>query len=129
MVERWEGSARQLPELAHMTRPVLFDHMFELLEGLAAWIEGEASAARRGFDALIEGHALQRLGHGVSLSTLIGEYKALRSILLIELLAVPSSDAVRASLVRLDQGLDDAFGNSLRNYEQARDARLELAVP
>jgi len=128
VVERWEGSARQLPELAHMTRPVLFDHMFELLDGLAAWIEGQEVAARRGFDALIDGHALQRLGHGVSLSTLIGEYKALRSILLTELLAVPSSDAVRASLVRLDQGFDDAFGNSLHHYEQAREQQRERFI-
>jgi hypothetical protein len=74
LAARWETRARELPELQHMSQPVLFDHLFELLEGLAAWIEGEHEIANRAFDALLDGHALQRLGHGVSLKTLIAEY-------------------------------------------------------
>jgi signal transduction histidine kinase len=123
--DRWEARVRQISELAEMTRPVLFDHLFELLEGLAAWIEGRDEAAQRGFDALLDGHALQRLGHGVSLQTLIEEYTALRSILRVDLLALPASDAVRASMVRLYEGFDHAVGNSLRRYEQAREQQRE----
>lgn len=126
--ERWEVKARELPELQHMTRPVLFDHTFELLEGLAAWIEGRQDIAQRAFDALLDGHALQRLGHGVGLATLIQEYKLLRSILLDELLAVPSSDPVRVSLVRLDQGFDQAVGDALRRYEDQREQQRERFI-
>ena len=128
VAERWAEDARQLPELQHMSQPVLFDHTFELLEGLAAWIEGEQDLARRAFDALLDGHAMQRLGHGVSLGTLIHEYSALRSILLVELLAVPSSDIVRASLVRLEEGFDLAIGAALRRYEQAREQQRERFI-
>jgi signal transduction histidine kinase len=128
VAERWEGRARQLAELAEMTRPVLFDHLFELLEGLASWIEGEEDAAQRGFDALLDGHAMQRLGHGVSLTTLIEEYAMLRSILLVDLLALPASERVQTSLVRLHQGFDHAVGNSLRCYEQAREQQRERFI-
>jgi signal transduction histidine kinase len=128
IADLWEARVRQLSELAHMSRPVLFDHMFELVEGLAAWIEGQEDIAQRSFDALLEGHAVQRLGHGVSIETLIHEYSILRSVLLVELLAVPSSDQVRASLVRLDQGFDLAVGNSLRYYEQAREQQRERFI-
>lgn len=128
MAQRWEASARELPELQRMSRPVLFDHLFELLEGLAAWIEGNEAIAQRAFDALLDGHALQRLGHGVGIETLIREYKTLRSILLVELLAVPSSDQVRASLIRLDQGFDQAIGDSLHRYERERDRHRERFI-
>lgn len=128
VADQWEARARQLPELAHMTRPVLFDHLFELLEGLAAWIDGNEDVAQRGFDALLDGHALQRLGHGVGIETLIQEYSSLRSILMIDLLAVPSSDQVRNSLVRLTQGFDQAVGSSLRRYEQAREHQRERFI-
>jgi signal transduction histidine kinase len=128
VAERWEASVREIPELQHMNRPVLFDHLFELLEGLAAWIEGEEATAQRAFDALLDGHAVQRIGHGVSLATLINEYKTLHAILLIDLLAVPSSEQVRRSLVRLDQGFDRAVGDSLRRYEQERAQHRERFI-
>jgi signal transduction histidine kinase len=128
VVGRWEARARQLSELTHMSRPVLFDHMFEMLEGLAAWIDGEEEAAQRRFDALLDGHAVQRLGHGVSLPTLIEEYAAMRSILLVDLLALPPNERVRAAMVRLHQGFDHAVGNSLRRYEQAREQQRERFI-
>lgn len=125
---RWETRARELPELRHMSPPVLFDHMFELLEGLAAWIEGEHEIARRSFDALLDGHALQRLGHGVSLETMIAEYNHLRSILMIDLLALETTDQVRQSTVRLHQGFDQAVSASLHRYEQAREQQRERFI-
>jgi signal transduction histidine kinase len=102
--------------------------MFELLEGLAAWIEGEEEAAQRAFDALLDGHAVQRLGFGVTIETLIHEYRALRSVLLTELLAVPSSEQVRSSLVRLSDGFDQAVGHSLHHYERAREQQRERFI-
>lgn len=128
LAARWEPRARELPELQHMSQPVLFDHLFELLEGLAAWIEGKHEAAHRAFDALLDGHALQRLGHGVSLKTLIAEYNQLRSILTTDLLALEATDQVRDSLVRLHHGFDQAVGACLHRYEQAREQQRERFI-
>lgn len=128
LAARWEARARELPELQHMSQPVLFDHLFELLEGLAAWIEGEHEIAHRAFDALLDGHALQRLGHGVSLKTLIAEYNQLRSILTIDLMALEASDQVRDSMVRLHHGFDQAVGASLHRYEKAREQQRERFI-
>ena len=82
IAERWEQEVRgDLPALANLTRPVLFDHLPELLDGLASWIDGDTELAERSFALLAEGHALQRLGYGVGLETLTREYSKLRSVL------------------------------------------------
>ena len=128
IVEQWEIKAREMPELREMSRPVLLDHLFEVLDGLAAWIEGDERAARSGFDALVDGHALQRLGHGVGLETLLLEYSTLRSLLDLELLAVPSTEEVRMSLVRLHEGFDRAIGEALRRYARQRDEIRERFI-
>jgi len=124
----WEQDARAtLPPLASMTRPMLIDHLPELLDGLAAYVEGDQKRADRGFDALVLGHALQRLGYGVALETLIKEYTGLRAILLRELLAV-SSPETRELLVRMNEGLDLAIGRALRYYADRRDLIRERFI-
>jgi len=83
LADLWEQEVRrELPALQHLPRPVLLDHLFELLASLAAWIEGRPDDADVGFQALIEGHALQRLGYGVGLETLMREYGKLRYVVL-----------------------------------------------
>lgn len=119
IVELWEREVRaELPALADMTRPVLVDHLQELLDGLAAWIEGDTAGANRAFEALIQGHALQRLGYGVGLETLMREYAKLRFVLLRELLDVA---APRQSMVLLHEGMDRAISAAIDRYAQRRD--------
>jgi len=128
LTSQWEADARAtLPPLASMTRPMLIDHLPELLDGLAAYVEGDANRADRGFDALLLGHALQRLGYGVALETLIKEYTSLRAILLRELLAVATPEA-RELLVRMNEGLDLAIGRALQFYADRRDRIRERFI-
>jgi signal transduction histidine kinase len=119
LVELWEEEVRrELPVLQHMSRPALIDHMFELLEGLGAWIDGRPADADRGFEALIEGHALQRLGYGVGLETLMREYGKLRYVVLRELLAIgPRAE----SLILLHEGFDRAVSVAIDRYAQRRE--------
>ena len=115
----WEQEVRrELPALQHMPRPVLLDHLFELLDALAAWIEGRAADADVGFQALIAGHALQRLGYGVGLEALMREYSKLRYIVLRELLAITPPPE---SLIRLHEGFDRAIGVAIDRYAQRRE--------
>ena len=54
--------------------PVLEVQLPEFLEGLASWVEGNTEAAENAFARLAEGHAIERLGYGVGLETLMREY-------------------------------------------------------
>ena len=119
IVERWEREARaELPALARLSRTALLDHAFELLLGLAAWIEGDTAQAQRGFEALVQGHALQRLGYAVGLETLMREYGKLRFVILSELLteALPPE-----SMLLLHEGFDRAISAAIDRYAQRRE--------
>jgi len=119
IVERWEREARaELPALARLTRPALLDHAYELLLGLAAWIEGDTAEAQRGFEALVQGHALQRLGYGVGLETVMREYSKLRFVILRELLDEPMPPE---SMVLLHEGFDRAISAAIDRYAQRRE--------
>ena len=119
LVEQWEDEfRRELPGLQHMTRPVLVDHLPELLEALAAWIEGKTDRAHRGFQALVEGHALQRLGYAVGLETLMREYAKVRLVIMRELLGVPGR---RESMLLLHEGMDRAITAAIDRYSQRRE--------
>ena len=108
-------------ELTQLERGALLDHMPEVLDGLAKWIEGEHEQAKVAFAAMADGHALQRLGFGIELAVVNVEYASLRHVVLRHLLAVPSSPRVREDLIRLDDGLDHAIHYATRRYAERRD--------
>ncbi|MDB4961081.1 MAG: sensor histidine kinase [Myxococcales bacterium] len=118
----------RLPHLQRLERAALVDHLPELLFGLASWVEGDEQAGRRGFEALAQGHALQRLGHGVDLETLSTEYQILRNVILEELLDVESSPLVRIALVRLNDGIDYAVNEAVKRYTTRRDKLRERFI-
>ncbi len=129
ITELWEEEVRRdLPALSGMTRPVLLDHLPEFLDGLADWILGEKDRAEHAFQALIEGHALQRLGYGVGLETLTREYSKLRIVLMRQLLHIESSDDVRESMVRLHEGMDRAINDAMHQYASRRDEVRERFI-
>ncbi len=119
IIERWAREARnELPALACLPGPALIDHAFELLLGLAAWIDGDTEQAQRGFEALIQGHALQRLGYAVGLETLMREYAKLRFVILSELLP---RKAPPESMLLLHEGFDRAISAAIDRYAQRRE--------
>lgn len=125
----WEATVLgRLPHLQRLDRGVLIDHVPELLYGLAAWVEGDKEGGRRGFEALAQGHAIQRLGHGINLETLSTEYQILRNVILEALLQVKSDETVRLSLVQLNDGIDYAVNEAVRRYSTRRDEIRERFV-
>jgi len=118
----WEHAVTQrLPELDRLGRAALLDHMPEFLFGLAAWIDGDEEAGRKGFTALVQGHAIQRLGHGIGLDTLSMEYQVLRSVILTHVLARESAKEVSAAFVRLNEGMDFAVNQAVQQYTGQRE--------
>ena len=120
--ETWLTTVTErLPALHALDRSAMIDHLPEFLVGLAAWIEGDHAGARRGFDALVKGHALQRLGHGIPLEVLTKEYHLLRMIILRALLVLPCTDEVRRLMILVDDGLDFAAAEAVSRYTSHRD--------
>jgi signal transduction histidine kinase len=129
IAERWEQEVRaDLPALAKMTRPVLYDHLAEFLDGLAAWIDGDSELAETAFAKLAEGHALQRLGYGVGLETLTREYSKLRAVLMRVLLGVPPTDEAREDMLSLHEGMDRAINEAMHRYATRREEVRERFV-
>ena len=129
IAKHWEQAAlRRLPHLQQLDRQALIDHVPEFIFGLAAWVEGDEAVGRRGFEALAEGHAVQRLGHGIDLHSLSTEYQILRNVILQHLMHVESSRSVRESLVRLNDGIDYAVNEAVMRYSKSRDLIRERFV-
>jgi signal transduction histidine kinase len=122
IAEVWESIVRaELPPLAVLDRSALIDHLPEFIDGLAKWVEGDTKSARSAFAALAEGHAAQRLQHGIDLETLTREYALLRSTIMRELMAVPTNELIREPIIRVNEGLDEAIYESVRRYMHLRD--------
>jgi signal transduction histidine kinase len=129
IIVQWEAEVTaNLAPLRQLSRPVLIDHLPELLDGLAASVEGREEEATRAFATLVHGHALLRLGFGIDGETLAIEYSRLRHVVLRHLLEVPSTLEVREDLVRLDAAIDHAVNASMGSYAARRDAMRERFV-
>jgi signal transduction histidine kinase len=119
--DTWETAVRrQIPSLRPLDSHALCDHLPEVLESLARWVEGDADAAK-GFDALAEGHAVQRLGYGIDLETLTQEYSLLRSVLIRDCLEAAIEESSREAIARLNEGLDEAIVQAVRRYARGRE--------
>lgn len=127
--ELWEDEVRrELPALRPLARPVLLDHLPEVLDGLADWIDGKTEHAERAFSRLAAGHALQRLGYGVGLETLTREYSKVRVVLLRMLMAVEPTPEAREEMVRLHEGMDRAINEAMHRYATRREEVRERFV-
>jgi signal transduction histidine kinase len=120
--DTWESRIRaELPKLRVFDGHALCDHLPELLEALARWVEGDFEEARPGLEALADGHAIQRLGYGVDLETLTREYALLRSTLVRECIELAIERSSAEHLARLDEALDIAILGAVRRYTSGRD--------
>jgi signal transduction histidine kinase len=125
----WASVVRaELPSLAQLDDTSLVDHLYELLDGLANWVDGNTQAARVGFAALIQGHAVQRLQRGIDLATLTREYALLRSTIMRDLMSVPSSALILEQMARVNEGLDEAILAAVARYSQLRDETRDRFV-
>jgi signal transduction histidine kinase len=120
--DEWERAVvADRKELTSLDRGALLDHLPEVLNGLAAWMEGRKEEADRCFAALADGHALQRLGFGIELAVVSIEYAWLRHVILEHVLRLPAAPDSGQQLVRLNAGLDRAVQFSIRRYTERRD--------
>jgi signal transduction histidine kinase len=122
IVRQWETEVLELvPSLQSLERSMLIDHLPEFLHGLAEWVDGHADRARAGFNALAEGHAVQRLGAGIDLEAVTTEYAVLRRVVIEQLVSVSTPEAYVRAAAMLNAGIDHAVHEAVYRYAKARD--------
>ncbi|HEY5947585.1 MAG TPA: sensor histidine kinase [Kofleriaceae bacterium] len=126
---KWTTLARdQLPLLSVLEESALLDQIPEIVDALATWIERDTRITQQAFAALADGHAIQRLQRGIDLATLTREYALLRHTIVTELMATQTADAIRETMPRIHDGLDEAMQEAVRRYAKVRDDVLDRIV-
>jgi PAS domain S-box-containing protein len=127
IVARWEAVVRNAPGLEkgrNLPTPVLRDHLPEVLESLADWLDHNRPEDASPYWSLAVMHGRQRLALGFDLRQVVREYGELRrSIVLLMLERGVAPPA--AELLRLDAAMDAALGEATEEYHEARASILE----
>lgn len=124
LVAEWTAEIRTLSAAQELSRPVLVDHMPEILERIAEAVASVAVGARRALDEAPKQHALDRLARGFDLEQVIREYTTLRQCIL-GMWEREVGDAIAVSeLRRLDAALDDSITESTVSFAHARERML-----
>jgi len=101
--------------------PFLREHVHELLAGLAAWIDGATERARKTFSVIVDIPALQALGYGVGLETLVRELGKLRLVILRDVFARSDAAELHEEVLALAAGMDHAIGDATSRFAQQRE--------
>jgi signal transduction histidine kinase len=128
ITEEWLRRIVGLPELQRLPQAAVVDHLPEFLYELSRADGEDPIANRRACERLITGHALQRLGFGVGVPTLLEEYSVLREVLLEHLLRSVPEDDVRGEILEIERTLDLAISESIRMFAAQRDELREQLV-
>jgi signal transduction histidine kinase len=123
----WEREVRADQPAIAPSRPVLSDHLAQVLDGLADYIDGNVDRAEEAFGALVEGPALARLGYGVGLETLTREYSKLRMVLMKRLLMLGITEP-RDSILAMHEGMDRAMSEAMTRYAARREEVRERFI-
>ncbi len=86
LVESWEREVRRdQPRAVQPARPVLRPHAYELIAGLAAWLDGQTEHADDAFAGMVDSPELHALGYAAGLEVMTQELATLRATLAREL--------------------------------------------
>jgi PAS domain S-box-containing protein len=121
----WADAVRELPIARDLARPVLVDHIPELLDRIREIADhvGSGRAPSSPLD-IAELHAHVRLEEGFDLSQVVTEYRMLRACILRLWARHVVGPEQLTDLQALDEAIDISIEASIDRYTRARDRTL-----
>ena len=124
LVHAWETEVRAaLPVTEQASRPILRDHAYPLLAGIAAWIEGATHRADHELAPLAQAPGLESLSYAQGLRTIVRELGQLRAVLVRAIGKLPAPEP--QSIERMHEAIDRAgerfVAELARRREEVRD--------
>jgi signal transduction histidine kinase/ActR/RegA family two-component response regulator len=134
IVRAWEASVEEEPRVISLAGSLLRNHIPELLDELADWMELDISPGTARMRVASTVHAADRLEHKFEIAQLIHEVRLLRTTILRLVLAEESSERIEhgtigmadrvVELARLNAGLDFAVADAVEYFATERERRL-----
>jgi PAS domain S-box-containing protein len=136
IMREWEHAVRSESQVVELEHAALRDHLPQLLNELAEWMESGEPVTSTSLKLSSAQHAANRLEHTFQLKQLVKEYRLLREVIL-RLLLLEETEQARnsmegkaarvAELARLNAGLDAAISSGVEAFSSQREGKL-LAV-
>jgi signal transduction histidine kinase len=130
ILTEWEGFAQSLAAGATMSRQELRNDAERVLRFIASDIEsaqsrdeqreksrGRGQSAGATESAAFD-HGAHRFNDRFSLAEMVAEYRALRASVIALWLDAPGSEAQVAELIRFNEAIDQALGQSLQRFDE-----------
>lgn len=133
IMREWEARVASEAQEIKLTGSALRNHLPELLDELADWMQSAEAAGTSRMRAAAARHAAQRLDHSFQLTQLVHEYRLLRATILHLLLGGEAAAQTRGDvgmagrvveLARLNAGLDFAITDAVESFVEERERRL-----
>ncbi|TMQ03032.1 MAG: GAF domain-containing protein [Deltaproteobacteria bacterium] len=125
IVAAWEVTVRSLPVARDLARPVLVDHIPDLLERICEIADRVGAGREPSLPIdIAELHARERLEEGFDLAQVVTEYRMLRACILQMWARQVVDPAQLTDLRALDEAIDISIGASIDRYTKARDRTL-----
>ena len=121
----WEEAVRRLPTARELPKPVLLDHVPQLLDAIAKTVGDRGAGESEIAPGIVERHALQRLDTGFDLAQVVAEFSLLRDAILElwerEILPLADGGSTRI----LHRAIDQSISLSIERFsdEQTRATR------
>ncbi|MDI3287432.1 ATP-binding protein [Polyangium sp. 15x6] len=126
ILAKWEQAVRKLPVARSLARPVLMDHVPELLERIAEMVDQMAAGRPpEPLEEAAESHARDRLEAGFDLGEVVAEYAALRATITKHFLQKQLLVEYPEALSVLNWAIDTAVATSVDRYTRASRRTLE----
>jgi PAS domain S-box-containing protein len=125
LIGDWSVRVRRLSPAKELPRPILIDHLPEILARIADMVESVDTGAQAPLAEAPKQHALDRLARGFDLEEVIKEYSLLRQCILEEWEERVGPSIIVSDLRRLDSALDQSISESTVNFARARERMLK----
>jgi PAS domain S-box-containing protein len=122
----WEREVRALPAARGLARPLLVDHMPDLLVQITQMASALAqNRIPRPPEHTVDLHAIERLSVGFDLREVVAEYAVLRATITRHLYQMQSASDLPLALAILDQAIDASIAASVDRFTSAQERTLK----